>query len=87
MNKGKLNYWIDFGLLISFLIVTLTGIIKFRGLGLYSVLGFSGISTWHDWSGIVMAVLVLVHLVLHWNWIVCETKNIFSKKEVCEEET
>jgi len=85
MNKLKLNYWIDFGLLVSFLIVTLTGIIKFRALGLYPILGFSGISIWHDWAGIVMAVLVLVHLILHWGWIINETKCMFKNKEVCED--
>jgi len=45
------------------------------------------LSTIHDWSGIVMVLLVLVHLILHWDWIVCETKNIFSKKEVCEDDS
>ena len=28
-----------------------------------------------------MEILVLVHLILYWNSIVCMTKNIFVKKQ------
>ena len=87
MNKLKLNYWIDVGLLISFLIVAITGIIKFPGWGLYRIIGFSGISKWHDLAGIALTTLVLIHLVLHWKWIVNTTKCIFKKSNVCKEET
>lgn len=79
MNRGKINYWIDVGLFISFLIVALSGIIKFPGWGLYQVFGFNNISRWHDWSGIALVILVFLHLILHWNWIVGMTKNIFRK--------
>jgi hypothetical protein len=78
MKKNFLNYWIDLGLLISFLIVAITGIIKFPGLGLYQKFGFSNITKLHDLSGIGLIILVLVHLILHWNWIVSMTKLIFN---------
>ena len=84
MNRTRLDYWIDFGLLISFLIVTITGIIKFPGWGLYGTLGFNNISKFHDWGGIAMAILVLIHLVLHWGWIVSQTKGLFRKEEIEE---
>ncbi len=85
MDRLKVDYFIDLGLLISFLTVFLTGIIKFRGWGLYDKFGFPNISLIHDWSGIVMGVLVLVHLVLHWGWIVNTTKCFFKKEEVSED--
>ncbi|MBS3172051.1 DUF4405 domain-containing protein [Candidatus Woesearchaeota archaeon] len=86
MDKEHLNYVIDMGLLISFLIVIVTGIIKFRALmnifGLdYSSLPMKLFSVWHDWAGLVMVVLVLVHLILHWRWIVIVTKDIFKSKK------
>jgi predicted ferric reductase len=35
----------------------------------------------HDWSGIVICLLVLVHLILHWKWIVHMTMLSFKKKK------
>ncbi len=83
MNKLKLNYWIDVGLAISFFICFITGLIKWPGLikivgvSAYRTLSFSNISILHDWSGLIMGLLVLIHLALHWGWIVAVTKSIF----------
>jgi hypothetical protein len=81
MNKAKLNYFVDLGLFMAFLLISITGIIKFPGWGLYGSLGFKGISKIHDWSGIALVVLVLVHLILHWPWIKSMTKCFFKKKK------
>jgi len=87
MNRAKLNYFIDIGLALSFFIVFFTGLIKWPGLikiigvSAYKFLRFSNISTLHDYSGLIMGLLVLVHLALHWNWIVAMTKQIFSRKK------
>ena len=35
----------------------------------------------HDWSGLIMGILVLVHIVLHWKWIVSMTKSFFKGKK------
>jgi len=32
----------------------------------------------HDWSGLAMGGLVLLHVVFHWKWIVCQTKRLFG---------
>ena len=84
MNKAIVKYWVDVGLAISFLIVTLTGIFKFPGIrehlaGLYAIIPRGPMSLIHDWSGIVMAVLVLIHLILNWGWIKSMTKHIFCR--------
>ena len=75
MNRPKLNYIVDIGMAISFVIVAVTGILKLPALGGrtrdYMLL--------HDWAGVVLAVFVLLHLILHWNWIICMTKGIFKK--------
>lgn len=85
MTKAKINYWVDVGLAISFIAVSVTGVLKLR-----RVMGWLGwqwqdplvqtLSKIHDWSGIVMVLLVLVHLVLHWDWIVRVTKCVFDKE-------
>ncbi|MCK4500779.1 DUF4405 domain-containing protein [Candidatus Babeliales bacterium] len=87
MNRTKLNYWIDVGLALSFFICFLTGLIKWPGLikiigvSAYKALSRPNISMLHDWSGLIMGLLVLVHLILHWKWIVCVTKSMFGKNK------
>ena len=92
MGKKFWMYVVDMGLIISFLGVVITGIIKFRTLlGYFDVsLSFSDagwglLRTIHDWSGLVMAILVLIHLILNWGWIVETTKEYFKKKENLKE--
>lgn len=90
MEKAKLNYIVDALMTISFIITAITGVVIFLVMpsgvpqGRYQV--FLGIqkhywTAWHNWSGIIMLVLVLLHLVLHWRWIVCMTKSMFVKKQ------
>jgi hypothetical protein len=81
--RAKANYVVDIALLISFLFLFTTGLIKFPGLvGLFGM-NFGGmpiglISGIHDWSGITMGVLVLIHIILHWSNIVAVTKKLFK---------
>jgi cytochrome b subunit of formate dehydrogenase len=84
MNKQLLQkYWIDVGLAISFLIVFITGLIKWPAF--VGNFGFSRTTLYvlmllHDFSGLLMGILVLIHIIQHWKWIVSMTKNIFKKK-------
>ncbi|MCK5449554.1 DUF4405 domain-containing protein [Candidatus Pacearchaeota archaeon] len=85
MSNLKLNYWVNIGLTISFFICFLTGLVKWPGLitiigtSAYKVLYFKNISLLHDRSGLIMGLLVLVHLVLNWGWMVGVTKSIFKR--------
>ena len=76
MNRLKLNYFVDLGMAISFVIVAVTGILKHPYFGGRA----RDYMVWHDWAGIVLAGFVLLHLILHWNWIVCTTKNCIFKR-------
>jgi len=84
MNRVKLNYWIDVGLAISFLACFITGLVKWPGLikiigvSAYKILHVPNISILHDRSGLIMGALVLIHLALHWKWIVAVTKSMFK---------
>jgi hypothetical protein len=84
-------YVVDVGLLVSFLGATITGIVKFRSflslLGIhpnYEALPMGLFRTIHDWSGLVMAILVLTHLILNWGWIVETTKEYFGATKPVE---
>jgi hypothetical protein len=84
-GKGRLSYFIDCGLIITFFLTFVTGVIKFPEWtrffrDVFLVVPASTISKIHDLSGIVMGLLVLAHLILHWNWIVAMTKSTFGKK-------
>jgi len=85
MDKNIQKYIVDVGLAVSFLVVFITGVIKFPGIlrsfGIhFSQLPMREISTAHDWAGLIMGILVFVHLVLNWGWIVAMTKRLFTKK-------
>lgn len=89
MNKARINYWIDVGLIITFILSALTGLVKWPGLfrltGIrHSALPMREISLVHDWSGLVMILLVLAHLLLHLNWIIIMTKTLFNNKKRIE---
>ena len=94
-NKARINYYVDIIIGISFIVVALSGVILlFAGSGGYQggrnpryaheVLGLSRL-LWkdlHDWGGIVMMGGVLLHLILHWKWFVCMTRNVLKKRAV-----
>jgi uncharacterized membrane protein len=86
MNKLKLNYAIDISAGILFLVAGITGIVKFPNLlpllGIsYRSLNMQLISFIHDWSALIALLLVIVHIILHWQWIASATKGFFGKKK------
>ena len=41
--------------------------------------------TWvdiHDWTAVVIVAVIIIHLVLHWKWIVYMTKKAFQLKKL-----
>ncbi|MFC1742032.1 DUF4405 domain-containing protein [Nanoarchaeota archaeon] len=91
MDTGRSKYWIDFTMLITFLVTAITGIVMFfllpGGTKLGPLRAVFGVTrqAWrdvHNWAGIIMLVLVLIHLALHWRWIIDTTRNIFQKKKI-----
>jgi cytochrome b subunit of formate dehydrogenase len=92
MSKTKLNYMLDAVIALAFILSALTGIVfLFAGSGGYQggrnpdfrteVLGISrGVwSDLHTWVSLVMIAGVVIHLVLHWHWIVCMTKRMVKE--------
>ncbi|WP_256623531.1 DUF4405 domain-containing protein [Methanolobus chelungpuianus] len=78
MNRSKLNYIVDIPLLAQSFIVSLSGILMYGGKGI-SYLGLDG-REWlhmHEQIGIIMVAFSVIHVVLHWRWMVCLTSNLF----------
>lgn len=63
-NRNKVNLWLDIALFIVYLIGMVP---RFGSLAV------------HEWLTLGMILVLIVHLLLHWDWIVTVTKRLFSK--------
>jgi hypothetical protein len=98
LSRTKTNYLIDIILAVLFFSVVITGLFMYffipsgipRG-GYILYLGLTK-TTWiwiHSRAGILMATLTIIHLILHWKWIVYTTRSFFGKgvkNPVCEDD-
>ena len=90
-TQTRNNFMIDTLLFIGAMISTLSGIYFLY----FPIGGFQGgrnpsygktfllpRDTWddlHTWFGILMILVAIVHIVVHWNWIVSMTKRAFQE--------
>gem|GEM_PF-320837 len=84
MSKAMVNYLVDAIIAAAFIVATFTGILFLLPSSLIGILGSGepgmlGVSmaTWntlHEWSALAMIAGVIVHLVLHWRWVVNMTR-------------
>lgn len=81
MRRVFLKYLIDLGMLVTFILCFITGIIKFPGFLRFigatrHVLPMRDLTLIHDWSGVALGLLVLAHLVLNLSWIMTMTRQV-----------
>jgi hypothetical protein len=92
MNKVKMNYLLDVVIGLAFLLSAVTGIaFLFLGSGGYQGgrnpgfqtvwlgLGREVWSDLHTLGSLVMIAGIGAHLILHWKWIVCVSKQVMPK--------
>ena len=80
MNRNTAKYIVDVGMGISFLFVFLTGLMKWPTKAYGRMKPTYEMKLIHDYSGIILGLLVCVHLILNGRWILAMTKNIYHKK-------
>ena len=85
MKRSTVNYIIDMGMAVFFILAALTGILKCQEIPRFPVrfdiyLLTYAITAIHKWSGLLLAVSALAHLILHWRWLVRTTKSIWENK-------
>jgi hypothetical protein len=62
--RARLDFWLDAVLLVGFTLA-------------YS-LGFTGIAL-HEWIGLGLGLSLLVHLTLHWDWVLRTTRKLAGR--------
>ena len=90
MDRTRLNYIIDLGLVVTIAIVFVTGMLKFHDFWRFFGISYAALAgslpiyqmtVLHDWVGLAFGILALLHFVLHWKWIVAVTKNALGVKK------
>ena len=61
--RTRLDFWFDAVLLLGF---TLAYSYSFTGIGI------------HEWLGIGLGAALLLHLTLHWDWVIRTTRKLAS---------
>ncbi|MEW6447228.1 MAG: DUF4405 domain-containing protein [Bacillota bacterium] len=90
MLKTRLNYWLGWLLFLTGLGLVISGFVRWfvlqgRGWGAARCGTASFIVTYrtwteiHQWFAVAFTVLVLLHICLHWNWLVAMTRRIFNR--------
>ena len=75
VSKSDINFYLDIVLFIAMMGLIATGVILHlvlpHGSGQLTFLGLRrhGWGDIHFWIALLFTTLILVHLVLHWNWI------------------
>jgi Domain of unknown function (DUF4405) len=64
LARTRLDFWLDGLLLVAYTLA-------------YS-LGFTGIAV-HEWLGIGLGVVLLIHLTLHWDWVIRTTQKLLRR--------
>ena len=92
MRRATVNFIVNLASFVVLLVLSASGIIialpHEHGQGENRILGL-GRGQWGDlhlWLGIAFVVLMLVHIILHWDWISCFVKSMFrpgTTKEEC----
>lgn len=85
MRKVTRNYLIALVMALLGLVQVVSGVVlwlvlphRYRGGAEGSFFWSRG--TWldiHTWSAVVLAAIVIVHIVIHWGWIMRMTKSYF----------
>jgi hypothetical protein len=63
--RTRLDFWFDLVLLLGYTLA-------------YSY-GFTGIAV-HEWLGIGLGLALLIHLTLHWDWVIRTTRRLLNPR-------
>lgn len=64
-GRTRLDFWLDAVILVSYVFA-------------YSY-GFTGDAI-HEWLGLALGLVLLVHLTLHWDWVIRTTRKLLGRR-------
>ncbi len=76
MNRTKINYFVDLAFLVQFVLVGYSGLLLL--INRHGASHFWKII--HEKIGIVILIFFIAHFVLHWSWLVLNTKKCFRRE-------
>lgn len=92
LSKQTIDNWlVDSFLIVNALLASITGIyFLFLPVGgyqggrnpYYGIRIFFERHTWsdiHTWTGVLMIAIILIHIPLHWHWVVNMTRRMFRE--------
>ena len=65
LARTRLDFWLDAAVLVGYTVA-------------YSY-GFTGIVV-HEWLGLAVGLVLLIHLTLHWDWVVRTTRRLLRRR-------
>jgi hypothetical protein len=65
LARIRLDFWLDAAILTGFIVA-------------YSF-NFTGDAI-HEWVGLALGLVLVVHLTLHWDWVVRATRNLIRRR-------
>jgi hypothetical protein len=92
MRKATRNYILALVMVLLALFQAVSGFILWLVLPRGGYQGGRGIAggtflwsrdSWmniHDWTAVALVVIVVIHIILHWGWIVRMTRSYFKPK-------
>ena len=91
MRRCDVNYWIDVLLVICLIVVAISGLVLYFAFVSGSPGGGRSVTflgthkvdwqPWHNLFGLAMTVLMVLHLIMHFNFLNVMTRNLFKKKK------
>lgn len=77
MDRSSVNLAVDAALLLDFIALTLSGLLLWPrflaygnvSVGIYSIVSRDTVILVHDWSALLLILLIAAHLSLHAGWL------------------
>ena len=94
MDRNKFKFSVDILMFLDFLILAISGFILMKVYPAGEKSGMAGVRflldrfAWlkvHDVTSILIMILLIIHLILNWNWIKGMFKQLFKKKDLVVE--
>lgn len=92
LNKARVNFFVDAFIGLAMLVEAISGFVLWLVLPSGGYRGGRGAAyprtfilsrrDWlavHDWFAVVLVLGILIHVALHWRWIVCMVRNLWEQ--------